>query len=1162
MKIGRPAVPALIEHLSDRRVTRSVGGGGMSNASLHVLRVQDIVLACIERILDLPFYRRYSTSSYFSTDTEAGRKQVIAEIRAWWEKNGAKSPVDGFVAFLDGHPGDLDTLRKIEAIDPKAVDSRAIIKKWAVDLDAGLLPRLARALAERGDLALIDALRRQRLPPGHTAPEEYVWTLLRYGNAEDFRYLRASARKSLEAGGGFGTSGFFSSVASGVTDSRNPLAVPILVDLLDQRSITGSRNVDNGKGSVGTSLADRCLEALIRLTGHTEDYVATDPDAKRLAAIDHWFAWWTNEGKAAFLKAHPEVAPVWGDPEERLREVSAAALPPLASVAAAEPRFPVTYDVPRDQAAALVKSGQVEAVRGADGRPALRFPSAEAAARWFDTAQRTAAPPPAAAEPSLVRIFTGGSNAPPCTGPDGRVWVWRTTWDRSVEEVMREVEAQAGQEMPQVEGARGVLVDSRGRVWIVPDKQNTLLLGYDPKTRQWIRRPGLPEGERFGYNDKEQSTATYCFAGTGFESRSGLLFFPDRLGLHILDADRWSYQPLYEKPLREENWQGKVKAFTEPSFREDAAGKVYVWSSGNASHWSGTRGYWVFDGRRWENAEPGTPEAYDVTRKGDEVRLFAGSDRLEIRKDGRAITGEEARRVLSPNLRFNSASLLATTSDGNTCLYLNDVTVPDPISKDRCRVAVLPPEGPLQLVPPNVEAAFLRGANHRRLAGPGGWIWQTDGHVVEAVRPAGPAFRTFDETARLTHIQLLAIDGRGQLVLIGSGQTWRFRPTPDAAAEHLAATPMPAMRVPVRHLAIPDALGRMWCDFDAPGAPLMIYDGAAWRSAGDTSRGEERSEFISAFAGAKGAMVLEDSGYGLHLIDGEGHVAAASAEALASRHGDRLRAALAWPPGPAVDFYHRLFKDPRGRIWWAKWENAWGVIDGDKAISGKDADIALGPNRGTNFSVFAPVGDAGRAFICDGWSNRGSGAVVEVADGRLVKVADVAIMPDFIASHGWGRGVVRDAKGRLWVAIFSDKSVAVTDEGRIAASHAGRVLLADRQGGLWFAEWTADRAACTLVRVAPDGTEARLGLAALSAESPLAEAPDGTAWALTATSILRVRAGERLEVVEEHPARVFYSDSIWCDPKGCVWHLQHTGETPSLLLLRYATAATAVAGGR
>jgi hypothetical protein len=312
VKIGRPAVPALIEHLSDRRVTRSVGGDGMAGR-LYVLRVQDVALECTERILGLWFHN----GRYFSEENESERRQVIAEIQAWWDKNGAKSPVEGFIAYLDKHPGDLDTLRKIEAIDPKAVDSRAIIKKWAVDLPAGLLPRLAIALAERGDLTLIDTLRRERLSRGRAAPDdECVWALLRFGNADDFRYLRAAARKDRESGGRLDVAGFFSAVASGVKNSRSPLAVPILVDFLDERKACGSRAVAAGV-IVSFSLADSCQEALIRLTGHDEGYVAADPDAKRFAAIDRWIAWWTKEGKAAFLKAHPEVAPVWAEPDAR-----------------------------------------------------------------------------------------------------------------------------------------------------------------------------------------------------------------------------------------------------------------------------------------------------------------------------------------------------------------------------------------------------------------------------------------------------------------------------------------------------------------------------------------------------------------------------------------------------------------------------------------------------------------------------------------------------------------------------------------------------------------------------------------------------------------------------------------------------------------------------
>src|SRR5262249_10341320 len=66
VKIGRPAVPKLIEHLHDRRLTCSIGFQRPFYANRVVLRGQDVAVQCIEAILDLRFYHPTSTRSYLS----------------------------------------------------------------------------------------------------------------------------------------------------------------------------------------------------------------------------------------------------------------------------------------------------------------------------------------------------------------------------------------------------------------------------------------------------------------------------------------------------------------------------------------------------------------------------------------------------------------------------------------------------------------------------------------------------------------------------------------------------------------------------------------------------------------------------------------------------------------------------------------------------------------------------------------------------------------------------------------------------------------------------------------------------------------------------------------------------------------------------------------
>ncbi len=80
-EIGKPAVPALIELLEDRRPTRSVTiamNGGV------VLRYCDAALQIIEAIADKKFGDLRGTGTYLSTVDEKRRNKIVSRVRAWW----------------------------------------------------------------------------------------------------------------------------------------------------------------------------------------------------------------------------------------------------------------------------------------------------------------------------------------------------------------------------------------------------------------------------------------------------------------------------------------------------------------------------------------------------------------------------------------------------------------------------------------------------------------------------------------------------------------------------------------------------------------------------------------------------------------------------------------------------------------------------------------------------------------------------------------------------------------------------------------------------------------------------------------------------------------------------------------------------------------------
>ncbi|MFH1741935.1 MAG: hypothetical protein ABIH23_23270 [bacterium] len=326
--IGRPAVPKLIDHLTDRRFTRSIACDRDFIPHRIVLRVQDVAVECIEKILDVDFYDYSSTGAYPSTEKPEIREKVIEDIRSWWKEYGDRSYLEGQLARL--RVGTVyqrtRTLEKIEKIDKNAVDSIGALKGWGEGAEnKEQLAFIAEELAKRGDLSFLSTIRRVVRETAMQNPEfcydtlglrECVWFIAKYGDADDYLLLRQAARQGREAG----AKGFCDEVMSGLPSSGakgtpNPLVVPILVDFLGCREITGTHHTGGIDGkSVDVSRADSCIEMLIRLTEHNEGYNPADPIEKRYAAIDRWIVWWKAEGEAAYCRAHPEVLEVLEEP--------------------------------------------------------------------------------------------------------------------------------------------------------------------------------------------------------------------------------------------------------------------------------------------------------------------------------------------------------------------------------------------------------------------------------------------------------------------------------------------------------------------------------------------------------------------------------------------------------------------------------------------------------------------------------------------------------------------------------------------------------------------------------------------------------------------------------------------------------------------------------
>ena len=188
----------------------------------------------------------------------------------------------------------------------------------------------------------------------------------------------------------------------------------------------------------------------------------------------------------------------------------------------------------------------------------------------------------------------------------GRPW-FSAEGSATLNQVKSQVEASYKLKAPWVRGAQmhhsggGLILhfDRAERIWLLPASTSKLLLGYDPHKTRWIERSVMPESKRGGYNERDPQSPALVFTETVYESSSGRLYFGDRIGVHVLSGDVWSYKHLYRRNIDEGRYASDIKSFNATMFTEDQRGRVYVWSRWGAYGWSGTLGYFVHDGQSW-----------------------------------------------------------------------------------------------------------------------------------------------------------------------------------------------------------------------------------------------------------------------------------------------------------------------------------------------------------------------------------------------------------------------------------------------------------------------------------------------------------------------------------------------------------------------------------
>ncbi len=344
IEMGRPAIPALIGHLDDTRLTLTVHQHlGLDG---KVYRVHDAVGRCINKILAFsPTFSDWSTSPQNRDEYLTEYKQ---KMKAWWENAKELKREEWYLSQLEATPirKRIQLLNQIEEINSDAVDSIALLKTWAGELgedgnakrveesqhkinnnlninqsqknsfifNIKAPPRtdndlctIANALAERGDFSLLPRVRnifKVNLDKGiYHYP--FVGYLAKYGEQNDFRLLYRETKKEMQDGFDPGSSKIVGPVFSGISSSTHRLTIPLLVLFLDchQQSGVGS----NWYGDGGFSYADKAMRILIERTGHNEGFLTSMSPIERKHAIQKWKQWWESHAKDQYEDLDKEM---------------------------------------------------------------------------------------------------------------------------------------------------------------------------------------------------------------------------------------------------------------------------------------------------------------------------------------------------------------------------------------------------------------------------------------------------------------------------------------------------------------------------------------------------------------------------------------------------------------------------------------------------------------------------------------------------------------------------------------------------------------------------------------------------------------------------------------------------------------------------------------
>jgi len=712
----------------------------------------------------------------------------------------------------------------------------------------------------------------------------------------------------------------------------------------------------------------------------------------------------------------------------------------------------------------------------------------------------------------------------------------------TIEQVKRQVEEAMTLKAPWVRGARILLFDSAGRVWLCPLPD--MLLGYDPHSRDWIEREAIHD--RGG--DQSSTAISDATFGPGIEDRAGRVFFGDRGGCHLFDHGRWSYQPFYQLNIARDLYFGDSHRFEVPIFTQDTRGRVYAWAPWGWGGCTGTLGFWVHEQDRWEQVmtevgrKPGhisavvplgdgqalvCPESgvvclmrVDLDDPADAQQLdrdvvLLGVDEFRQRRDAerrilargphvlprlrealaaakspeqrarlqQAISVLE-RKPTEPQInefRLANARFWGRDSRGGAVLWA-DTVGPDGRGGRTAAWVVSPPE---EVEPaPDVLTDW----------GPQSMLADSNGRLFMAHYKKGLAVLDegrFDRISDDADLPFDAIVGEDSGGRVYAQNRWQVAAIDLDAPDTRRTLPAAVFELSSnRDMACLGCDGRTIAKLFGPGRPFVsFFDAGQWHDLPGPRKPAATDDFTYFQPLRDGGMLVEQQpgGRSFYFDGAVWSEYAGLHELVAANYGQLVKRIDNVRTG--VDAYTKLRVGTGGVIWCAEWGRL-ATCDGTRWRSLSASDL-----HGLNLAALCgcvALSGGGRMALWDG-----TGAYLAQTGGDGLRVTPLQKLPAAQELHAapW-----IDSRGRLWLPHSAD-SAAVLDHDRTdVLADTGLPRIEDSAGRIWF----VNAARKMLIVLGPKGERLELADEAISEQTTVIENKPGSYWLNTRRGLRHV----------------------------------------------------------